>query len=68
MTKDDLPLGFGFMLAQDPQAMRLFAELPQDRRSEILQKAHSASSKEEMRLLISDLAASSADPPPNRLF
>ncbi|MBQ8598935.1 MAG: hypothetical protein IJ411_02315 [Oscillospiraceae bacterium] len=66
MTKNDLPLVFGFMLAQDPQAMKIFAELPKNRRTEILQKAHSAASKEEMQLLVNELVTSSAASFPNR--
>ena len=57
MDKQEMPLGFGFALAQNPAAMKNFSNLPQAKQSEILQKAHSVSSKQEMQLLVNDLAA-----------
>ncbi len=57
MTIEDLPLGFSFALAQNPEAMEIFATLPENKQAEVLQKAHSVSSKEEMRLLVKGLSA-----------
>jgi len=56
MDKNDLPLGFSFALAQNPDAMKHFMELPETQQSEILQKAHQVSSKREMQSLVNDLS------------
>lgn len=56
MNQNELPLGFGFALAQNPEAMKSFAGLPQARQNEILSQAHSISSKGEMQALVDTLA------------
>ena len=48
MEQNKLPLGFSFALAQNPQAMQVFANLSETKRQEILQKTHTVSSKDEM--------------------
>ena len=58
MDKNDLPLGFGFALAQNPEAMRAFSLLPEEKRSQIVQQAHSVSSKSEMQSLVNGLSSS----------
>ena len=55
MDKNELPLGFGFALAQNPDAMKYFSSLPEAKQSEVLQKAHDVSSKKEMQSLVNDL-------------
>ncbi|MBQ9168736.1 MAG: hypothetical protein IJX67_10070 [Oscillospiraceae bacterium] len=55
MNKNEMPLGFGFALAQNPEAMKIFSNLPQPKQSEILQKAHCVSSKAEMQSLVDSL-------------
>ncbi len=57
MEKNNLPLGFSFALAQNPDAMRIFANMSEARQAEILQKAHSVSSKDEMQSLVNNLSA-----------
>lgn len=57
MDKNDLPLGFGFALAQNPDAMRKFSNLPEDKQAELLQRAHCVLSKAEMQSLVNDLSA-----------
>lgn len=57
MDKNDLPLGFAFALAQRPEAMQTFSNLPESQRSEILQAAHSVSSKAEMQALVDSMSA-----------
>ena len=49
-------LGFEFALAQRPDAMKRFSDLPKDKREEILQKAHRTSSKSEMQALVDEIA------------
>ena len=55
MESNELPLGFGFALAQNPEAMRNFALLPASQRAQILHKVHAVSSKEEMQSLVDSL-------------
>ncbi|MGM9627237.1 MAG: hypothetical protein ACI3V4_03970 [Faecousia sp.] len=55
MDANELPLGFGFALAQNPEAMRNFALLPESQRAQILHKVHAVSSKEEMQSLVDSL-------------
>ena len=55
MDQNDLPLGFAFALAQRPEAMQTFSNLPPAKQSEILQRAHDVSSKAEMQSLVNSL-------------
>lgn len=55
MDRNDMPLGFGFALAQNPDAMKQFSTLSDSQRSELLEKAHSVSSKAEMQALVNNL-------------
>lgn len=57
MNQNEIPLGFGFALAQNPEAMEHFSTLSAERRSEVLQKAHSVTSKQEMKALVNSLTA-----------
>ena len=57
MEQNELPLGFSFALAQNPEAMKRYAELPENARADILQRVHAVSSKEEMQALVSGLTA-----------
>lgn len=57
MEKNNLPLGFSFALAQNLSAMRKFSNLPESKQAEIIQKARSVSSKDEMQSLVRGLSA-----------
>lgn len=57
MKQNEVPLGFGFALAQDPEAMQKFASMPEQKRQEILQKAQNVSDKNEMQTLVHNLTA-----------
>ena len=57
MNRNDLPLGFAFALAQNPDAMQKFSMMPESRKDEILKKAHEVTSKEEMQNLVDYLSA-----------
>ena len=57
MDRNDLPLGFGFALAQNPDAMQRFSNLPEREQRALLQKAHTVSSKDEMQRLVNGIAA-----------
>ena len=59
MERNELLLGFGFALVQNPEAIEKFSALPEETKAEILQKAHRASSKNEMKALVDSLSAQS---------
>lgn len=52
----DLPLGFGILLLQNPQASLAFSSMTDERRQEIIQRTHDISNKEDMRALVDSLA------------
>ncbi len=57
MDRNDLPLGFGFALAQNSDAMQKFSKLPENEQQKLLQQAHAVSSKDEMQRLVNGIAA-----------
>lgn len=57
---DEMPLGFGMALSQYPDAMKNFALLDKSEQQSFLNKAQTASSKEEMNRLVESLGNSSA--------
>lgn len=59
MDKGDLPLGFAFALAQNPDAMKQFSSLTEAGQAEVLQRAHGVASKKEMQSLVNDLTTQS---------
>ncbi|MBR3767168.1 MAG: hypothetical protein IKL10_02895 [Clostridia bacterium] len=56
MKKNEMPVGFGMALAQNPKAMEKFALMSEEKKREIIQGTHAVNSKEEMHRYISDLA------------
>ena len=56
MDRTELPLGFSFALALNPEAMKNFSNMTQENQSEVLQRARSVSSKGEMQSLVNELA------------
>lgn len=52
----DLPLGFGILLLQNPQASLAFYSMTDARRQEIIQQTHAISNREDMRALVDSLA------------
>ncbi len=59
MNGEDLPLGFSFALAQNPDAMQAFSSLSEQAQAEVLQRARAVSSKGEMKSLVNGLAKTS---------
>ena len=57
MNGNDVPLGFGFALVQNPEAMKCFSSLSESKQSEILQRARSVSSRDEMQSLVASISA-----------
>lgn len=56
MDKTELPLGFGFALAQNTDAMKAFANLSAAQQEDIVQKARKVSSKSEIHSLVNGLS------------
>lgn len=56
MNTSELPIGFSFSLAQNPDALQNFAKLSKDEQDNIVQKARAVTSKSEMRALVSSLS------------
>ena len=52
---EDIPLGFGMALAQNPKAMDVFAGLSQKQRKDVIRKTETIRSKEEMRSYVDSL-------------
>ena len=55
--ENNLPLGFSFALAQNPEAMKAFSSFPEAKQTEILNCAKSVVSKSEMQELVNGLPA-----------
>ena len=52
----NIPIGFGLALSSNTAAMNYYAHLPEERKQEILGKAHTVRSEKEMYDLVADLA------------
>lgn len=57
-SKSELPLGLSMALAQNPDALNKFANLPQSSRSAFVQGAHQVGSKQEMQAYVDKLLQS----------
>ena len=55
--ENNLPLGFSFALAQNPEAMKAFSGFPEAKQTEILNRAKRVVSKSEMQELVNGLPA-----------
>ena len=51
-----VPIGFGMALAQNTAAMNCYSRLPQEKKQEILNRAHNVRSEMEMYTLVANLA------------
>lgn len=57
MVKEDgLPLGLGFGLAMNEDAMRGFSSLDEDEKKQVIDAARSIGSKEEMQQFVNSIA------------
>ena len=56
----DLPLGFGFALAQNPQAMQYFATLSQAEQELLIAQAKTMQSRKEMHNFVAHLSQQGA--------
>lgn len=57
MEKTELPLGFSFALAMNPEAMKCFSGLSKARQADIVRQARAVTSKSEMQALVNGLSA-----------
>jgi len=55
----DVPLGLGMALAQNLPAMNIFAALSNQEQQQIINRAHSVQSKQEMQSLVDSLVTGS---------
>jgi hypothetical protein len=53
-----VPIGFGLALAQNTAAMNRYAHMTEEKKQEILNKAHNVRSEKEMYNLVASLANS----------
>ncbi|MDE6280553.1 MAG: hypothetical protein K2M15_01960 [Oscillospiraceae bacterium] len=52
---NDMPVGLMMTLAENEQAMRRFADLPDQERSQVMNQARQAASRDEMQALVQSL-------------
>ena len=52
----NVPVGFGFALSANAAAMNYYARLPEEKKREIMERAHHVSSDKEMYALVASLA------------
>ncbi|MBQ7788511.1 MAG: hypothetical protein IJ398_02525 [Clostridia bacterium] len=57
MEHNELPLGFGMALAQNPEAMQKFALLSEEEKQEIINGTHSVKSRKEMHEYVNRLVS-----------
>lgn len=53
---DNIPLGFGLTLAQNPEAMAVFASLTVPQQLAVIEGTHQITSKQEMHAYVQKLA------------
>lgn len=51
----DLPLGFGFALAQNPEAMQYFSSLTESEQNVLIEKSKTMQSRNEMHNFVQQL-------------
>ena len=51
-----VPIGFGMALAQNEAAMHRYAALPEERKQQLLNRAHEVRSEKEMYSLVAQIA------------
>lgn len=61
LNAGDLPVGFGIELAQNREALRQFGQLSETARADILRRAHSAGSDDEIRAIVASIITQAAD-------
>lgn len=57
MDKWDLPIGFTMALSDNPDAMKVFVNMPKAQRERCIERARTVNSKAEMQRLADDIAS-----------
>ena len=52
-----VPIGFGMVLSMNPGALNAYSAMTEERKQEILKRAHSAASEEEMHRIVNSITA-----------
>ena len=55
MKKDEMPIGFGIALAQNPDAMQRFAMLDENEQQKLIDGTHAIRSREEMHRYVNQI-------------
>ncbi len=55
MNRDEMPIGLGMALAQNPEAMKKFATMSPAQQQEIIAGTHDIRSKQEMHQYVSHI-------------
>ncbi len=55
MVFKEVPMGFSMALAQNEKALKTYAGMRDEERKEVIDKAHSVRSKQEMQRLVNGL-------------
>ena len=50
-----VPIGFGMALAMNPPALNAYSAMTEERKQEILKRAHNAASEEEMHRIVNSI-------------
>ena len=50
-----VPLGFGMALSMNPHALNVYSAMTEAQKQEVLNRAHNASSEQEMNQIVNDL-------------
>lgn len=58
-NRKDMPMGLAFQLSMNERAMENFSGMTEDEKRQVLEAARNVTSKEQMRGIVSDLAAMS---------
>ncbi len=55
LNSDEIPMGLGMALAQNPKAMQIFAKKDKVQQKRIIEKTHSISSKTQMKAFVQQI-------------
>lgn len=56
MENYEMPMGLGMALAQNPEAMKIFSNLSENQKHQIIEGTHSIASKSEMHQYVENIA------------
>ena len=56
MKQEEMPIGFGMALAQNPEAMQKFALLSEEEKKQLIDGTHAVNSRDEMHRYVQQIA------------